>query len=545
MKSSHLYRKTGGTLTALAMSALLLQGCAAMFSTRYQKVTVQSSTPDAKIIYPNYGVKNDGGIRKYDRMKVYHTVRVEKEGYKSANYSFQNKKRVRAFGVGIFFDILVPYYGWIYGLPLDLASPRTRRFDPIVRTPALTPYPKRTPEEKYMYINNTAIDAKGKDLLWHEYVGINNYMQGKMNDRRATRKMNRSGDREDLKVDNTIFTSALNRTVREMGFTDSTIFPAIANTIYLDAKVKKITIHDVSTASSRSKRYYQGQQENMPNDLMSISLEIEWQVLDYYKQPIYTTTTSDISDLFTYNFYTNHYSFSEFVEKAMGDNLEYSLLQVRKQLSEKGYLKINNNAKETVMEAITLPKPMVPADAKMNDFMKAGVTIKVDEGHGSGVIVSADGYIVTAYHVVAGSKSIEVVLNDGTKANATLVRKSDEADLALLKIEKTGLQPLLLLNDNNPEIGVDVWTIGTPKSVELGQSVSKGILSGSRKANGVSYLQTDASVNGGNSGGALVNKNGNVIGIVTMKLVGVGTEGVGFAIQASEIFNKLKINYQQ
>jgi len=138
---------------------------------------------------------------------------------------------------------------------------------------------------------------------------------------------------------------------------------------------------------------------------------------------------------------------------------------------------------------------------------------------------------------------MEVTFNDGTKAQATVVRTSTEADLALLKVSNTGLLPLPL-NTSEPEIGIDVWAIGTPKSVELGQSVSKGILSGIRKANDVSYLQTDVSLNGGNSGGALITKEGTVLGIVTSKLIGLGTEGVGFAISSQEVQNRLNITYK-
>lgn len=282
----------------------------------------------------------------------------------------------------------------------------------------------------------------------------------------------------------------------------------------------------------------------IPNDLLSVELEIQWEVLDYYKQKIYTATTNEKSDQFAVNYASNKFHFENFFKEAMQDNLEYSLIKVRKELAAKGLLKTTSGAKEAPMAAISIPKPQVAENSRINDFMKSAVTIKVDDGHGSGAIISSDGYIVTAYHVVVGMKKIEVVFNDGTKADAQLIRKSEDADVALIKVAKTDLVPLPLSNVKDPEIGVDVWAIGTPKSVELGQSVSKGVLSGLRKANGVSHLQTDVSINGGNSGGPLINKQGTILGIVTSKLVGVGTEGVGFAIDASEVIERLKIEYK-
>ena len=146
--------------------------------------------------------------------------------------------------------------------------------------------------------------------------------------------------------------------------------------------------------------------------------------------------------------------------------------------------------------------------------------------------------------MVAGAKKIEVVINDSTTVTAEVIRKNTEADLALLKVDKTGLSPLLLSQVVEPEIGIDVWAMGTPENLALGKSVAKGILSGLRKANNVSYIQTDVSVNHGNSGGALITKDGTVLGVITSKLEGVGVEGLGFAISTQEIFNKLKIQYQ-
>lgn len=526
---------------APAICLVVFSGCAHVFSSRYQKVTIQSSTTGAKIEYPTTGVSKKKGSVKFDKMMMYHTVSFSKEGYKTANYNFQLTKRSPTYAFTAL-NILVPIYGWFYGIPLDIISPKTQKFDNNQKAPALIAYDKRKDDEKYIIINNTSIDAKGSDITWHQYLGLKSYKNNKHNDTRSVRKLNKSKDREDIKVDNTIFTTALNKTMKKMNFldTNNTVFPAIGNTLYLDATIKKITINDVETRLGR--RTKRGTSNVIPNDLLSIELEIEWDVLDYYKQKIYSTKTTEKSDLFTHNFANRKDEFINFVRESMADNLEYAVMKIRKELSNKGLL-TTGNTKTAELAAISITKPVKPENARMNDYMKSAVTIKVDEGHGSGVIVSADGYIVTAYHVVAGTKKIEVVMNDGTKDTATVVRKNEEADLALIKINKTGLLPLQLSNSADPEIGVDVWAIGTPKSVELGQSVSKGILSGLRKANGVSYLQTDVSLNGGNSGGPLVNKDGVVLGIVTSKLVGVGTEGVGFAISAQEIFSRLKLAY--
>lgn len=526
---------------AFAITILSIQGCAIIFSSRYQKVNFQNSTTAAKIKYPATRCKGQGEKRKFDKFAVFHTVNVEKEGYKSYHYPFQVNKRSPTIAFTVL-NLAIPFYGWFYGFPLDFTSPKTRKFDKDQKIPKLVAYEKRKADEKYVLINNTAFDAKGSDVIWHDYLSIPSFYDNDTKDGRSTKKHNKSKDRDDIKIDNTIFTSALNGTMKEMNFIDTThsVFPSIKNSIYLNATVKKITFHHLRSRVTRSVRLAAGYK---PNTLLCVEMTINWEVLDYYKQKVDSIKTTKKSDLFTVAYDITGKEVSQLITDLVGDNLEYSLLEVRKSLSEKGLLKINSGTVETKEAAITIAKPSLATGSRMNDFMKSGVTLKVDDGHGSGVIISDDGYILTAYHVIAGSKTIEVIFNDGTKAEAKVIRSSTESDLALIKVTNTGLLPLPL-NMTEPEIGIDVWAIGTPKSVELGQSVSKGILSGLRKANEVSYLQTDVSLNGGNSGGALITKEGTVLGIVTSKLVGVGTEGVGFAISAQEVLNRLNISYK-
>ena len=526
---------------SLSIAVLLaLSGCAHMFSPGFQKVSITNTTKGAKIVYPTEGVKGTGTDTKFQKMRIFHTITVEKDGYHPLNYSFQVTKRSPFLALMVL-DLALPIYGWLWGIPVDLRSPKTRKFTKQT-VPALVSYDIRKSDEKYMIVDNTAIDTKGEHFTWHQYLSLTRYRAHRTNDSRSARQLNRSDKKDDIKVDNTIFTSALNKTMKKMNFVDTTktIFPAVSNTIYLNSTVKKMTIHNVQSRLSR--RATSASLTTIPNELLAIELEIEWEVLDFYKQKLYTTTTKATSDLFTYNRFTKEYDFSNFITSAIENNLDLSLVKVKKELSDKGYLKISGK-EEKGLAAISIPRPARVENSRMNDHMRSGVIIKVDEGHGSGVVISADGYIMTAYHVVAGSKKIEVVFQDGTTDSAEVIRKHEASDLALIRVHKKDLAALQISDVADPEIGADVWAIGTPKTVELGQSVSKGVLSALRKANDISYLQTDVSLNSGNSGGPLITKDGVILGIVTSKLIGIGTEGVGFAISAKEIFEKLKVQY--
>ncbi|MGB7923095.1 MAG: DegQ family serine endoprotease [Pyrinomonadaceae bacterium] len=161
-----------------------------------------------------------------------------------------------------------------------------------------------------------------------------------------------------------------------------------------------------------------------------------------------------------------------------------------------------------------------------------------ESGVGSGVIVSADGYLLTNHHVIDGAEQIKVDLTDGRTLDAKVVGSDPPSDLAVLKIDASNL-PLLSLGDSNRvRIGDVVLAIGNPLGV--GKTVTMGIISAKGRQTGLSngtfedFLQTDAPINQGNSGGALVNTDGELIGINSQILSqSGGSIGIGFAIPSN------------
>ncbi len=168
----------------------------------------------------------------------------------------------------------------------------------------------------------------------------------------------------------------------------------------------------------------------------------------------------------------------------------------------------------------------------------------IERGLGSGVIVSADGTILTNNHVVEGAEKITVLLADNKSFDAKLVGSDKPSDLAVLKIEAQNMPYLTLGNSDTVRVGDIVLAIGNP--LGIGQTVTAGIISAKGRRTGLSYgnandsfedfLQTDAPINRGNSGGALVNLNGELIGINSQILAGGpsgGNIGIGFSIPSN------------
>ncbi len=177
---------------------------------------------------------------------------------------------------------------------------------------------------------------------------------------------------------------------------------------------------------------------------------------------------------------------------------------------------------------------------------------------GSGFVLTQDGYIVTNYHVIEdavddSSVSIEVSFADGTQYTATLVGGEQDNDVAVLKIDATGLQPVTLGDSDQLVVGETVYTIGNPLG-ELTYSLSNGLVSaldrlittsstnqttGQKETTTLNVLQTNCDINPGNSGGPLFDSYGNVVGIVTAKYTqtssGVSAEGLGFALPINDV----------
>ena len=208
------------------------------------------------------------------------------------------------------------------------------------------------------------------------------------------------------------------------------------------------------------------------------------------------------------------------------------------------YIKVTTNSKTQTIQYVD------PFEDFFSDFFGNGggrqqqrqIQTPKRQGAGSGVILSADGYIVTNNHVVKDADELLVKLNDNREFKGRIIGTDPQTDLALIKIEADKLQPITVGNSENLKVGEWVLAIGNPFS--LTSTVTAGIVSAKARGLGAtggieSFIQTDAAINPGNSGGALVNARGELVGINAMLYSQTGSfSGYGFAIPTS-IMNKV------
>lgn len=194
---------------------------------------------------------------------------------------------------------------------------------------------------------------------------------------------------------------------------------------------------------------------------------------------------------------------------------------------------------------VKLPVGRTHTTPSIATALRATVTIFTDQGSGSGFVVSTNGFIVSNHHVIDGAKRVVVASSDGKKTLAEVVEFNASRDLAILKAVEGSWIALQTGDIDSLGVGDTVIAIGSPGGLHgavLDQTVTRGVVSSIRtfpsEANPnikVEYIQTDAAINSGNSGGPLVNEAGKVIGVNTQKLVGRGVEGLSFSISINEV----------
>jgi S1-C subfamily serine protease len=439
------------------------------------------------------------------------------------------------------FGALGSFIGGVWGVGLVAFSPELLRFDRTIylNKDSLLLIPTRDSQMKEIKLNKVGVDIRPENLEEY-YPTYNEYLKGKYIKKYKIRGV------EATKIEDTYFSDELNSLLKKNGFVDTSrlvLKSSYNQNAFLNATIIRYKNTEVINSSVSN--------STGSTTFINVELKIKWDVLDYYKNVVYSDTIDSKSGEFisSYTYTTttgstitsNTVGKSTYREDATKDAIETGLYTLMNKPKFKAFMKLEKEIVQDTLSEMEIKKGSSNVSS-IEQAVQASVTVKSKNGHGSGFFVSEDGFLVTNYHVVSDSSKLEVVMNDGVKFPARIIRVNKTSDLALLKIEKTGIIPFDFTGKSQAAMGNEIYVIGTPSSEDLSQTLSKGIVSSIRKqANGSKIIQTDASISLGNSGGPLIDKGGNLLGIVNAKLVGMGVEGISFAIQANEIARSLVI----
>ncbi len=514
-----------GFVTKVWLLAIIVSstGCASILNSKYQKVSITSGKKTTLLVDGAEPTKKDGQyllVRDHNPRQL----TIKKEGYKDRKMVVMQHKRSPLVIMS-----WIPF-GIVYLLPplLD-RGPKSFDYDKVIDVSGdMVSLPKKDSLAKEIRINSVSVKMDKENMKYRFFPTYKSFVRNA-----ETEETHEVKNSEKIELENTVFSSLLNEMLKTKGYIDTTVTKKVfgksfTSNLSLDATITDYTIHHINNKG------YGG--------MVYMDLTIKWEALDYYKKPVYTMVTEGTSGQYAMvNFTEKDEIVYESIKDAMEDNLIKFMTtpEVTKLLHDDTEQKMEQN-----YEDIVIASPPVYAST-LAEAIKACVTIKTKDGHGSGFIVSNDGYIITNYHVVSDTADLKVIMNDMTEHKLKVVRISKVSDLALVKIDIEHSAPLKINESKNIEIATDIYAVGTPTSEDLSQTISKGIISGIRTVDaGAKLIQTDASINGGNSGGAIVTKEGLVLGVVSSKLTGFGIEGVAFGIPAYEVYDRLKVKFQ-
>ena len=547
-------------LVFISMS-ILLTNCNLLFTSRYQKISINTNSDENEVYLDDDLVcKGKSSTIRVKKNYVTGQIIVLRKGYKPVYDVILKTKRPTQFYPLLILDI-ASVYGIVFsGLSVNLKCKEFENEIKIKTRSEESFIPIRKKDEKYIDISKIIIDIqdKTKDIVEiyakhsdnlleslkiseEEFYRNRNEIEQKL----ITQKQNENRGKKlefaenELKIqanDSKISNDLVN-ILKQSNFIDTVnkIFNDENNTLVLEASIKKITYFLVSARWDQT--------------YCKAKLNLTWYIKNTYDEKLDSVETIDYSGNFRMYSYMNQSIANNY--KYIGDAVLNSYLNLTRNKTFSNNIKV---IKDVTIKEEKLQLNMIASDIKVtnkSDAFKATVIVKSKEnnkfvGHGSGFAISKDGYVLTNYHVIAGKyankqNEISVITSTGQELPAKIVRFNKFRDVALLKIDYSFEKVFDLENKNKAEIMMDVLTIGAPKSIELGQSVTTGIISNIRNENENKYLQLGMAINGGNSGGAIFDAQGNLHGIVVSKLVGYSTEGVGFAIPSYMVAEYLNL----
>ncbi len=495
--------------TLFLIASILLQSCVAtIISTPKQSVKINSVPSRANVSLDDQKIgKTPTKVRI--KRKTGGEIKIEKEGYKTyIQLLYPAKLNPVSFISLIFF--LYPYY-------VDLATGAGYNLNEKELNVKLIKIPNKIDSSEVIFCNEVNLRFKAGDKLGNFYI------------KKKREEILYFG--ESLDVDAVNLKKDANNILKDLGFEvadmNGQLFSPTAQARYFIKAEVLNTRYDIKATS----RY-----KELAKFLTECEMKIKWQLVNRNDDVKFEATTTGISTIYDKGGTAAFYDAFENSFYAFLYNEE--IYEIVKQ--------VDNTIDESLsFSIIKIKRPSNPSDNDkvINNAINSVVTIDNKDSHGSGCVISENGYIVTNYHVVRGLDKVLVKFKNGISLEGDVVRYNEEYDLALIKVKGSGFTPLPIYEGKDINIGSDIYAIGTPADKTLGQTVTKGIISGSRNILDKDLIQTDVSISPGSSGGGLINKKGYLIGIVNAKLVGQSVEGIGFAIPSYLIFDKLKIEY--
>ncbi len=269
----------------------------------------------------------------------------------------------------------------------------------------------------------------------------------------------------------------------------------------------------------------------------SAFVRVQWQIYGQLERKIVYETTTEGS-------YEATSSSSMGVEKALTNAFGVA---VQNLLADAKFHKLVTESR--ALTSSLEGRPGVPLELRLakgtsgvSAARDATMTVYAGSGHGSGFLITSDGHVITNEHVVKEAKFVKVRLANGREVLGDVLRTNTASDVALIKLRESNLPTTVLALGIPPEVGSEVYAIGSPRSDSLDVTVTKGIVSGYRDERGQKRIQSDVQIHPGNSGGPLINKDGKVVGVAVAGLMlGGASQNLNFFLPIDDVVTGLNL----
>ena len=551
-------------LTKVLLLTFMFSSCATTFIPKNQDITMKTGSSDAKVYIDNEK-KGEGRTvnAEVSRGTVKDVVIVYGDEYLQKNeVLYPMQKRVGAYYPlqALNVPFILVYYG-LAGIYADHKAIHTHKY-PAVNSFEEEPIkkPVRGEDFKYTYLSNIKLNVEDADEKFSFHTGllgsdgdINKAMieaekesikeKEKQDKKDAKRKKKETeylvDEDKDLNYDDLIFSNELKKALYNGNFIDTVnnVFTDNNNTLIIEGGIKDFDLFGISPNKRDNSGY-----------ISAARTDITWYIKNTYGEVLDSVSEKSFSEYFARpNYFKSGEEWTDYLVKVMQSSISQSFYSLLEKPAFIKVAKINNDFTPK-FEATKLTKPSsVVVDKK--DAAEASVIVKTESGHGSGFAITNDGYLLTNYHVLLNKETgkipntITIIDTDGKEWEGEFVKANKFQDIALLKVDRKFTKAFYCGDKKSFEKMQDIYTIGAPKSVSLGQSISTGLISNERKVNNNYLIQMNMSVNSGNSGGPIFDDNGTLHGVVVSKLVGKNVEGISFAIPGYKITEYLKLNY--
>jgi len=527
---------------------LLLSSCASIILPRKQNVTFNTGNKESVVYVNNVKIGEGKVVKNKIKKKFIEQVVVQTPDYFDTHHCIAGQKHPAAY-----YPLRALSWFTFYGIFMDGKTGNCYNYPSLIQLPKPVLKPQKGSNQKYLQLESINLDIKDvkNDIVWSypkysvvltpsleeaekekkDDIVDAEEKQSKKDDGKEYLEKKKETDDNVISQYEPLLSKKFEALLKETNYIDTVnkVFADHSNTLSIEGKITKISKFKVRSKNIIKISYSTAQH------FYKVKLYITWYIKNDFNEILDSVNTFEYSGDFLK--YERENIYFDALQKS------YAGLQSNKTFEKYFELKEDVGVPETLLSLKT-KNTYISETSEANE---STVIVKNGKAHGSGFAITNDGYIITNYHVIAGKyadkeQKISVILPNQEEVDATIVRYNKSKDLALLKVDTKFSHVYKIPTEKTFKNMLNIFTIGAPKSIELGQSVSTGIVSNERKINNNYLIQLNMSVNSGNSGGPVFDKQANLHGVIVSKLFGFSTEGICFAIPAYKITEYLNID---